>query len=77
LGVNYFGRSITCGGKVKVIACIEAARPENRSPPADLEEPKVIEKIREHLGLNQAAMPNNRSPPAGHHDLFDQVTTLI
>ncbi|MFT6754263.1 MAG: hypothetical protein ACJA2O_004467, partial [Candidatus Azotimanducaceae bacterium] len=30
-----------------------------------------------HLGLNQAAMPNNRSPPAGHHDLFDQVTTLI
>ncbi|MFT7547229.1 MAG: hypothetical protein ACI9VI_001061, partial [Candidatus Azotimanducaceae bacterium] len=41
------------------------------------EEPKVIEKILEHLGLNQAAMPNNRSPPAGHHDLFDQVTTLI
>ncbi|MFT7246757.1 MAG: hypothetical protein ACI82A_004137 [Candidatus Azotimanducaceae bacterium] len=28
-------RVITCGGKVKVIACIEAARPKNRSPPAD------------------------------------------
>jgi hypothetical protein len=52
-----------CGGKVKVITCIEA--------------PKAIEKILEHLGLNQAAIPNNRSPPAGHHDLFDQVTTLI
>ena len=23
------------------------------------------------------SFPNNRSPPAGHHDLFDQVTTLI
>jgi hypothetical protein len=52
-----------CGGKMKIIACIE--------------EPKVIEKIRGHLGLNQAAIPNSRSPPAGHHDLFDQVTTLI
>jgi hypothetical protein len=52
-----------CGGKMKIIACIE--------------EPKVIEKILEHLGLNQAAIPNNRSPPADHHDLFDQITTLI
>jgi hypothetical protein len=48
---------------MKIIACIE--------------EPKVIEKILEHLGLNQAAIPNNRSPPADHHDLFDQITTLI
>jgi hypothetical protein len=52
-----------CGGKMKIIACIE--------------KPKVIEKILKHLGLNQAVIPNNRSPPAGHHDLFDQVTTLI
>jgi hypothetical protein len=52
-----------CGGKVKVIACIEA--------------PKAIEKILKHLGLYEATRPRNRSPPADHHDLFDQVSPLI
>jgi hypothetical protein len=52
-----------CGGKVKVIACIEA--------------PKAIEKILKHLGLYEATRPKNRSPPADHHDLFDQVSPLI
>jgi hypothetical protein len=52
-----------CGGKVKVIACIEA--------------PKAIEKILKHVGLYEAARPKNRSPPADHHDLFDQVRPLI
>jgi hypothetical protein len=41
-----------CGGKVKVIACIES--------------PKAIEKILKHVGLYEAARPKNRSPPADH-----------
>ena len=39
-----------CGGKMKMIACIE--------------EPEVIDKILKHLGLDQPADPHNRSPPA-------------
>lgn len=43
-----------CGGKVKVIACIEdrgAASPE------------VIDKILKHLGLDKSPTTHNRSPP--------------
>ena len=38
-----------CGGKVKIIACIEDA--------------EVIEKILKHLGLDEASQARNRSPP--------------
>ena len=40
-----------CGGKVKVIACIE--------------DPEVIEKILKHLGLDEASEARIRSPPTG------------
>jgi hypothetical protein len=40
-----------CGGKVKVIACIEA--------------PEVIEKILKHLRLDEASEARIRSPPTG------------
>jgi hypothetical protein len=40
-----------CGGKVKIIACIEDA--------------EVIEKILKHLGLDEASQTRNRSPPTG------------
>ena len=43
-----------CGGKMKVIACIE--------------EPAVIDKILKHLELDQPAEPHNRSPPAAFFD---------
>jgi hypothetical protein len=52
-----------CGGKVKVITCIEAS--------------KAIDKILKHLGLYEAARPRNGSPPEDHHELFDQVRPLI
>ena len=38
-----------CGGKLKIIACIEDA--------------DVIEKILKHLGLDEALQARNRSPP--------------
>ena len=38
-----------CGGKVKVIACIE--------------DPEVIDKILKHLGLDESSTTHNRSPP--------------
>ena len=40
-----------CGGKVKVIACIEDS--------------EVIEKILKHLGLDEASQTRNRSPLTG------------
>ncbi len=40
-----------CGGKVKIIACIE--------------DTEVIEKILKHLGLDEASQVRNRSPPEG------------
>ena len=40
-----------CGGKVKIIACIE--------------DPEVIQKILKHLGLDEASQTRNRSPPVG------------
>jgi len=40
-----------CGGKVKVIACIQ--------------DPEVIEKILKHLALDEASQIRNRSPPTG------------
>ena len=40
-----------CGGKVKIIACIE--------------DPEVIQKILKHLGLEEASQTRNRSPPVG------------
>ena len=40
-----------CGGKVKIIACIE--------------DPEVIQKILKHLRLDDASQTRNRSPPAG------------
>lgn len=40
-----------CGGKVKVIACIE--------------DPEVIEKILKHLRLDEASQTRSRSPPTG------------
>lgn len=43
-----------CGGKMKVIACIE--------------EPEVIDKILKHLGLDRATDPHNRSPPVALFD---------
>ncbi len=39
-----------CGGKMKVIACIE--------------DPEVIEKILKHLGLDESPTAHNRSPPS-------------
>lgn len=52
-----------CGGNVKILASIE--------------DPVVIEKILEHLGLDRIAEPHNRSPPTHSSGLFDEVTTLI
>ena len=52
-----------CGGKVKVIASIE--------------DPMVIEKILQHLGLDGVAGLNNRSPPTRPNGLFDQATILV
>ena len=52
-----------CGGKMKVIASIE--------------DPAVIEKILNHLGLDGAAEPHNRSPPTCASGLFDPAATLI
>ncbi|MDA7754476.1 transposase [Pseudomonadales bacterium] len=40
-----------CGGKVRVIACIE--------------DPAAIQKILMHLGLDEASQARNRSPPSG------------
>ena len=40
-----------CGGKMKIIACIE--------------DPDVIEKILKHLGLDETSQARNRSPPEG------------
>ena len=40
-----------CGGKAKIIACIEDA--------------EVIEKILKHLGLDEPSQTRNRSPPEG------------
>ncbi len=40
-----------CGGKVKIIACIEDS--------------EVIQKILKHLGLDEASQTRNRSPPVG------------
>ena len=52
-----------CGGNVSVIGCIE--------------EPAIIERILEHLGLDRATGLHNRSPPTHHQGLFDQAITLI
>ena len=49
-----------CGGSVKIIACIEDA--------------DVIEKILQHLGLDEASQARNRSPPEG---LFPNSTQLF
>jgi hypothetical protein len=49
-----------CGGPVRIIASIE--------------DPDVIQKILNHLGLDQREDPQNRSPPK---DLTDQQTTLF
>ena len=46
-----------CGGKVKIIACIEDA--------------DVIEKILKHLGLDEASRARNRSPANGTIRSFD------
>ena len=48
-----------CGGKVKIIACIEDA--------------DVIEKILKHLGLDEASRARNRSPPTGLFDHSTQL----
>jgi hypothetical protein len=53
-----------CGGKMKVIACIE--------------DPEVTDKILKHLGLDQSNSlydsQHNRSPPSG---AFADATTLF
>ena len=43
-----------CGGKMRVIACIE----ERGVAP-----PEVIDKILKHLGLDESSTARNRSPP--------------
>ncbi len=48
-----------CGGKVKIIACIE--------------DPEVIEKILKHLGLDEASQTRNRSPPTGLFEYSGQL----
>jgi len=48
-----------CGGKVKIIACIE--------------DPEVIEKILKHLGLDEASQIRNRSPPIGLFEYSGQL----
>ena len=40
---------------------------------ASIEDPKVIEKILNHLGLDQASVPQARSPP---DTLFDYSANL-
>jgi len=49
-----------CGGLLQIIASIE--------------DPDVIQKILNHLGLDQRENPQNRSPPA---ELTDQQATLF
>ena len=49
-----------CGSNAKIIACIEDA--------------DVIEKILQHLGLDEASQARNRSPPEG---LFQHSTQLF
>ena len=44
-------KSEKCGGKVRVVACIE--------------DPDAIQKILMHLGLDEASQARNRSPPSG------------
>jgi len=44
-------KSENCGGKVKIIVCIEDS--------------DVIEKILKHLGLDETSQTRNRSPPTG------------
>jgi len=48
-----------CGGKVKIIACIE--------------DPEVIQKILKHLGLDEASQTRNRSPPVGLFSVSGQL----
>jgi hypothetical protein len=48
-----------CGGKVKIIACIEDS--------------EVIEKILKHLGLDEASQTRNRSPPTGLFEYSGQL----
>lgn len=48
-----------CGGKVKIIACIE--------------DPEVIEKLLKHLGLDDASQVKNRSPPPGLFEYSGQL----
>jgi ribosomal protein S27E len=48
-----------CGGKVKIIACIE--------------DPEVIERILKHLGLDEASQIRNRSPPTGLFEYSGQL----
>jgi len=43
-----------CGGKLKIMACIE--------------DPDVIEKIPKHLGLDEESQVRNRSPPGSLFD---------
>ncbi len=49
-----------CGGPVRVIASIE--------------DPEVIKKILNHLGLDQTSQPHNRSPP---ETLFEYSSNLF
>ena len=48
-----------CGGRVKIIACIE--------------DPEVIEKIVKHLGFYQASQARNCSPPENLFDYSTQL----
>jgi len=48
-----------CGGRVKIIACIE--------------DTDVIEKILKHLGLDEASQARNRSPPSDLFDHSSQL----
>ena len=48
-----------CGGKVKIIACIE--------------DPEVIQKILKRLGLDEASQTRNRSPPVGLFSVSGQL----
>ena len=53
-------KCLKCGGPVRIIASIE--------------DPDVIQKILQHLCLDQPGDTQNRSPPS---DLHDQPTTLF
>ena len=70
--------SMTWAQRLKRVFAIDIEKCEKCGGPvrinASNEDPDVIQKILQHLGLDQPGDPQNRSPPS---DLADQPTTLF